>query len=95
MSWTVTPETSVNLEAVRYNIGSAGATVGSFTVTLSSATSARYNVVLFSQDMTATSDVNQTLLGPVAKGDSIVLAYTNLNGRTWGAEVYMSRYEGE
>ena len=94
VSMTVTPTTDVNIDAVRFNIGTAGATAGNFTVTLSSGTSAVYNTLLFSQNMSATTDINQTLLGPVAKGDALVCAYTNTNARTWGCEVYMSRVEG-
>ncbi len=75
--WKI-PQVDLHLDAV----GGAGA----FTLTVDSAKGSEYDVLVFSQDMTAVADAvwipeRPFILGP---GDSLVAAWANVNGKTYG-----------
>lgn len=93
---TYTPQSHVNIEAVRLTFGTAASTAGNLTATISSGTNAVYNHVLVSEAMSASKDYTTTLLGPIAKGDALVVAYpdTHTAAKTWGLTIHTSQIEG-
>lgn len=86
---TLTPTTPIELICVKLHLSAAGGAAENFTVTINSVASAVYDVVLFSQDMTAVTDIlwipDQPI--PIVNNDPIDFAYANSNTRTYGLEV--------
>lgn len=75
------------LEAVKLHLSAAGA-AGNFTVTIDAAGGSAYDTVIFTQDMTTTTDLLwiPDLPIPLADGDDLVFAFANGSGRTYGLE---------
>jgi hypothetical protein len=87
---SLTPPTRpIELICVKLHLSAAGGAAENFTVTINSATNAVYDVLLFSQDMTAVTDIfwlpNQPI--PIVNNDVVDFAYANTNTRTYGLEV--------
>lgn len=81
------------LISVSVNLDTAPTTSGNLTITLDAYEGEEYDTLLYSLDMSAgsTTDVfwwpdQPTYLGP---GDALDVAYTNPNGRTYGALITM------
>jgi len=87
---SLTPPTRpIELVCVKLHLDIVGGVAENFTVTVNSATDAVYDTVLFSQDMTAVTDIlwlpNQPV--PIVNNDVVDFAYANTNTRTYGLEV--------
>ena len=93
---TFTPESHVNIEAIRLTFGTAASTAGNFTATISSGVSSVYDTLLVSQAMSASQHYATTLLGPIDKGDSLLMAYpdTHTAAKTCGLTIHTSQVEG-
>ena len=76
------------LESVKLHLSAAGG-AGSFTITVDANAGATYDVVIFTQDMTTSTDVLWIPERPVIlrNGDKLIFAYTNANNRAYGLEV--------
>ena len=88
---SLTPTGPIVLDSVKLHLSAVGGAVGvvTFTVTINSATDAKYDTLLFSQDMTAVQDVlwqpDRPL--PIVNGDVIDFAYANGSNLDYGLEV--------
>ncbi|KKK77871.1 hypothetical protein LCGC14_2849230 [marine sediment metagenome] len=93
---TFTPTKPIVLCCVKLHLSAVGGTPAeNFTVTVDSATSALYDVVLFSQDMNALSSLlwvpDQPI--PIVNNDEIDFAWANANTLDYGLEM-IYRVEG-
>ena len=89
ISSTLTPVKPIRITSVRLHLSAVGGAAENFTVIINSATAPAYDVLLFSQDMTAVQDIlwipERPI--PIVNNDLIDFAYTNTNTRTYGLEV--------
>ena len=83
------PNTALEILSVKLHLSAAGGAAENFTVTINSATDAKYDTVIFSQDMNTVQDLlwlpDQPI--PVINTDVIDFAYANSNTRDYGLEV--------
>ena len=96
MSTTITPGTKFELESVRLHVVSGPGGSGNFTATVDSAAGANYDYNLITEDMTSASDVGRSYSpgeSSFAVGDSLVFAWANAGGKTWGLEVHLREVE--
>ena len=88
---SLTPTGPIVLDSVKLHLSAVGGVVGAvnFTVTINSATDAKYDTKLFSQDMTAVQDVfwQPDRPVPIVNGDVIDFAYANGSTLDYGLEV--------
>ena len=82
----------INIVAVKLHLSAAGGAAENFTVTIDSATDAKYDTLLYSQDMTTVQDIAWVPESPipVMGNDEIDFAYNNANVRDYGLEVTYS-----
>ena len=87
LSDTINPDKAFQLEEVRIHLSAAGG-AGNLTVKLDANAGAAYDAVLLTQDMTLVTDLLWQPEKPIPcdKGDKIVIAWDNTNGRTYGLE---------
>ena len=91
LSYTVPSGATFDLNSVTVKFSAAPTTSENLTITLDSALGAAYDVLLYSVDPSATS-ATSIVWQPdaplyLAPGDVVTLAYTNTDGRTWGATI--------
>lgn len=89
LSYTVPAGATFDLNSVTVKFSAAPVTSEYLTITLDSALGAAYDVVLYKVDPAATS-ATSIVWQPdaplyLSPGDVVTLAYTNTDGRTWGA----------
>ncbi len=86
---TLTPVGPIVLTCVKLHLNGVGGAAENFTITINSATGSAYDVVLFSQDMAAVTDIlwvpDQPI--PIVNNDPVDFAYANSNTKTYGLEV--------
>jgi microcystin degradation protein MlrC len=85
---TVTPSQAAALDSIILHLSAAGG-AGNLTVTLDAAAGAAYDTVLLTQDMTLVTDLLWQPDRPIEldNGDSVVVAWANAAGRTYGLTV--------
>jgi len=71
---------------IRLHLGAAGA-AGNLTVRIDSASNSKYDAALEVYDMSGVQDYVVSFSNWVAAGDSIVIAWANSGGATWGLEL--------
>lgn len=88
LAQTFTPTNQAYLTNVRLHL-SAAATQESFSVYIDSAKGAAYDTVLYTVSLVGVTDVSWAPSGRVLinAGDSVKLAWTNTDTRTWGTEI--------
>jgi len=84
---SIAPASRGVLLALTLHLSAAGGAAEDLTVTLNKAAGAAYDVPILTQDMSTTQDVVWTGEIPFQNGDTIDVAYTNSNSRTYGLEV--------
>ena len=88
---SLAPAGPIVLDSVKLHLSAVGGAVGAvnFTVTINSVTDAKYDTLLFSQDMTAVQDVfwQPDRPVPIVNGDVIDFAYANGSTLDYGLEV--------
>lgn len=90
MNETLTPGYPFELKEVRLHLSAVGGSSENFTITEDAYEGAAYDVVHFSQDMEAVSDVVQSYYNKekhFGSGDKLVFAYANTNTKTWGLKI--------
>lgn len=89
---TITSSGAWRLDSVRVHLNAVGAG-GDLTVTLDAIAGAAYDVVLFTQDMTAVTDLvwipDREII--LTASDELDVAWANAGGKTYGLEVYYTR----
>lgn len=89
ISKSVNPGAPFDLCEVRLSLSAAGG-ANNLTITVNDGTGAAYDTILLTQDMTTATDVVYHPDGgphPCFQGDTIDVAWTNTNNRTYGLTV--------
>lgn len=91
LSYTVPAGATFDLNSVTIAFSPAPTTAENLTIVLDSALGAAYDVTLYTVDPSATS-ATSIVWQPGAPlylqpGDVVTVAYTNTDGRTWGATI--------
>jgi len=84
-----TPSNASRIRAIEYH-GSAVGGAGTLTIAKDADAGAMYDVVILSQDMTATADIVQLFEGglPLTDGDVLTITFANASTVTWGIQIY-------
>lgn len=85
---TVTPSQASALDSITLHLSAAGG-AGNLTVILDAIAGPAYDTALLTQDMTLVTDLLWLPERPIEldRGDSIVIAWANAAGRTYGLTV--------
>ena len=77
------------IEEVRLHLSAVGGAAEAFTVTIDSGVNAAYDVLLFSQDMNALTDIVWRPVHPpfIDDADEVDFAWANSGTKTYGLEV--------
>ena len=91
LSYTAPAGATFELNSVTIKFSAAPVTSQNLTIVLDSSLGAAYDVTLYSVDPSATA-ATSIVWQPAAPlylqpGDVVTLAYTNTDGRTWGATI--------